>query len=231
MPNFPTYRGELPTCLNPRKARHYFLLAYWVFFRSTALKCYLYQVDPELYKTGKGKEALFGTLHILAYRNLYLMAPIIALFLALLVSVPFPLIEHFIFGMPVDIFAWLFKVIIGVAVGVAFCVAVGVAGSVAGGVAGGVAVGVGFGVAVGVAVGVAGGVADGVAVGVAVGVAFGVAVGVASGVAFGVTVGVAFGVTVGVIKRRGIRRGIRRGSITSHVLSHTRASPLTKYFR
>ena len=194
MPNFPTYRGELPACLNPRKARHYFLLAYWVFFRSTALKCYLYQVDPELYKTGKGKEALFGTLHILAYRNLYLMAPIIALFLALLVSVPFPLMEHFIFGIPVDILAWLFKVIIGVAVGVAFGVAGGVAGSVAGGVAGGVAVGVGLGV------GVAFGLAFGMGVGVVFCMALGVGVGVAFGLAFGGMIGnLGVGVGVGVL--------------------------------
>jgi len=41
MPTFPTYRGELPQCLDPLNLRHYFLLAYWVYFRPTALKCYL----------------------------------------------------------------------------------------------------------------------------------------------------------------------------------------------
>ena len=41
MLTFPTYRGELPQCLNPLNLRHYFLLAYWVYFRPTALKCYL----------------------------------------------------------------------------------------------------------------------------------------------------------------------------------------------
>jgi len=40
MPTFPTYHGELPRCLNPLNLRHYFLLAYWVYFRPTALKCY-----------------------------------------------------------------------------------------------------------------------------------------------------------------------------------------------
>ena len=54
MPTFPTYRGELPQCLNPRNLHHYLLLAYWVYFRPTALKCYLYQADPELYRSGPG---------------------------------------------------------------------------------------------------------------------------------------------------------------------------------
>ena len=53
MPDFPTYRGELPTCLSPFNFHHYLLLAYWIFFRPTALKCYLYQADPETYRTAK----------------------------------------------------------------------------------------------------------------------------------------------------------------------------------
>ena len=54
MPDFPTYRGELPRCLNPRNPRHYLLLAYWIYFRPTALKAYLYQADPDLYRAGPG---------------------------------------------------------------------------------------------------------------------------------------------------------------------------------
>ncbi|MEK8022144.1 MAG: hypothetical protein VSS75_035145, partial [Candidatus Parabeggiatoa sp.] len=195
MPNFPTYRGELPACLNPLNPRHYFLLAYWVFFRPTALKCYLYQADPELYKWGKGKEALFGTRHILAYRNLYLMAPIIALFFGFLVAVPFPLMEHFIFGIPVDIFAWLFKVIIGVADGLIFGMAVGMAVGVTIGVASGVAISM---VAC-VTFGVGGGLANDVAFWVAHGLAFSVTFSMAIGVAAGITLSVVAGVAASVI--------------------------------
>ena len=53
MPTFPTYHGELPPCLNPLNLRHYFLLIYWIFFRPTALNCYLYQADAELYRGEK----------------------------------------------------------------------------------------------------------------------------------------------------------------------------------
>ena len=72
MPTFPVYPGELPKCLNPLNLRHYFLLAYWVYFRPTALKCYLYQADAKLYRTGSGL-GIFRTLANPAYRNLYLV--------------------------------------------------------------------------------------------------------------------------------------------------------------
>lgn len=49
MPYFPIYRGKLPTCLNALNFYHYLLLAYWCFFRPTALKCYFYQAEPHLY--------------------------------------------------------------------------------------------------------------------------------------------------------------------------------------
>ena len=195
MPNFPTYREELPTCLNPRNPRHYLLLAYWVFFRPTTLKSYLYQAAPELYKTGAGL-GIFRTLHVRAYRNLYLMVPITALFLSLLLTAPFPLINSFVLDIPVDILEWMLSVAKGVAKGVAFGVAFGVAYGVAGGVA--------IGVALGVAFGVAGGVAYGVAIGVAFGVTFGIAFGMAVIVAIGVAIGVAFGVAFGMGASRAI---------------------------
>lgn len=84
MPTFPTYRGELPQCLNPLNIRHYFLLAYWVYFRPTALHCYLYQASPECYQL-RGLEKIRRTWHIPAYRSLYLMSiPAILLFVLLL---------------------------------------------------------------------------------------------------------------------------------------------------
>lgn len=199
MPQFPTYHGELPNCLNLLNPHHYFLLIYWIFFRPTALRCYLYQADPELYKTGQGKKALFSTRHILAYRHLYLMAPITALFLGLLVTAPFPLIEHFIFGLPVDIFAWIFKLIKGVAFVMAFFVAFSMVDDVANGVVESIAKGVAFGVAYTVAT-VAFFVAFGVIFGVVVGVVMCVMVGAVEGVALGVVSGMVFAVLFGVIE-------------------------------
>jgi hypothetical protein len=73
MPTFPTYPGKLPKCLNPFNWRHYFLVLYWIFFRPTALQCYLYQADPELYRSISGKEigAVFAQP---SYRNLIVVA-------------------------------------------------------------------------------------------------------------------------------------------------------------
>ena len=73
MPTFPTYPGKLPQCLNPLNWRHYFLVIYWVFFRPTALKCYLHQADPELYRGDSGK-GIGSALALPAYRNLILVA-------------------------------------------------------------------------------------------------------------------------------------------------------------
>ena len=84
MPTFPKYRGELPQCLNPLNLRHYWLLAYWVYFRPTALHCYLYQAAPECYQL-RGLSKVRRTLGISAYRNLYLMGiPAVLLFALLL---------------------------------------------------------------------------------------------------------------------------------------------------
>ena len=73
MPTFPTYPGKLPKCFNPFNWRHYFLFLYWVFFRPTALKCYLYQADPELYRGESGK-GIGSALALPAYRNLIIVA-------------------------------------------------------------------------------------------------------------------------------------------------------------
>ncbi len=72
MPTFPTYHGDLPPCLNPLNLRHYFLLVYWIFFRPTALKCYLYQADVELYR---GEKSGWNVFRVPACRNLVLMVP------------------------------------------------------------------------------------------------------------------------------------------------------------
>ena len=70
MPTFPTYRGEMPKCLNPLNPRHCLLLIYWLFFRPTAIKYYLYQAKPDT----EQKVSFFAKLQIPAYRSLYLAA-------------------------------------------------------------------------------------------------------------------------------------------------------------
>ncbi len=84
MPNFPNYRGELPEFLNPLKLRHYWMLAYWVFFRPTAFHCYLYQANPDVYQL-RGYRKFLRTWQVAAYRNVYLMLPIALALLSLLV--------------------------------------------------------------------------------------------------------------------------------------------------
>ena len=74
MPTFPIYDGELPSCLNPWNPRHYLLVLYWVYFRPTALKCYLYQADPELYRDGEGWDSFNKGFRVSAYRNLWIIA-------------------------------------------------------------------------------------------------------------------------------------------------------------
>jgi len=88
MPTFPTYRGNLPTQLNPLNPRHYFLLAYWVLFRPTAFHCYLYRAAPDLYSLG-GWQKIRRSWQVRAYRSLYLMAPISLLLLAALMGLMF----------------------------------------------------------------------------------------------------------------------------------------------
>jgi hypothetical protein len=73
MPTFPTWPGELPRCLDPWNWRHYFLLLYWIFFRPTALKCYLYEAEPALYR-GDGNDILRRAFENPAYRQLLAVA-------------------------------------------------------------------------------------------------------------------------------------------------------------
>jgi AAA+ ATPase superfamily predicted ATPase len=200
MPTFPVYPGELPTCLNPWNLRHYLLLAYWVFYRPTALKCYLYQIDPDLYRTEGGIGNFLKTFRYPAYRNLYLFIPLTALFLAFLIA-GIPALIYWFQGGCVVWLIWASRVASGVVIGVASGVAIGVASGVAIGVAFGVAIGVAFGVALGVASSVpdmAYEVAYGGFVSVALGMALGTALGIAFGAAFCVFVGMTNGVANGV---------------------------------
>jgi AAA+ ATPase superfamily predicted ATPase len=207
MPDFPTYYGpSLPKVLNPLNPAHYWLLLKWIFFQPNRLKHYLHQVDPELYRA-TGLRSLFKTVHLAAYRNLYLIAVITSLIATISIA----------FGTSVTLGTstrWI-ELLVGVAVGVWFGVTFGVAG------------GVGFGVAVGVAVGVTGGATSGVAFGVAFGVigdpAFGLIFGIVGGIVLGVTVSVAFyagfGIAVGMTV--GIGFGVAGGMVGAVVFGMT----------
>jgi hypothetical protein len=96
MPTFPTYDGHLPQCLNPLNPRHYLLVLYWVFFRPTALKCYLYYSDPLLYKNytdGWEIKNIIESSRNRSHRNLCLISLVIFILIGLL-SVASMLIEN-----------------------------------------------------------------------------------------------------------------------------------------
>ncbi len=92
MPTFPTYDGELPSCLNPWNPRHYLLVLYWVYFRPTALKCYLYQADPELYRSEGGWEDGEKGLKSCEYYSLI----IISFLLAFSIAIPISYLSYFL---------------------------------------------------------------------------------------------------------------------------------------
>ena len=118
MPTVPTYPVELPEGLNLLNPKHYLLVAYWVFFRPTALKCYLYQADPEIYRQGPGFREFVNGLKQPAYWRLCVIAIGVALLLSIVVGVPIVSVASAWQGSTPD---WP-----GVAFGVAFGVAVGV---------------------------------------------------------------------------------------------------------
>ncbi len=212
MSKFPTYRGELPECLNPLNPRHYFLLLYWVLFRLTALKCYFYQADPELYRS---REYSYMW-RIPVYRNAYIIVGGIVLLLSVLIGLPSSYLSYWIQALPMNWLKWTISMVVGVVVGVtgsmglrkenavdgvilsvAFGVVVGVTGGVAGDMMR-VVFGVAFGVLVGMVFGEKFGILAGMMVGVAGGVMSGMLVGMTGDVIFGMMVGVMVVVASGV---------------------------------
>jgi hypothetical protein len=193
MPTFPTYHGELSKCLNPLNLRHYFLLAYWVFFRPTALKCYLYQADPDLYRTGPGV-GIFRTWGRPTYRNLYLMMPGTIVLLSLLAGVPMLLWLIWFSNVQIGILGWATGIVVGTMIGIVFGsvggTILGLAGSAALSMVGGVMGGVAFGTTGALAVGVV----TSAVVDAAVGEMFRVVIGAALGIAFSVAFGAMGGV-------------------------------------
>ncbi len=157
MPTFPTYDGELPKCLNPLNPRHYLLVLYWVYFRPTALKCYLYQASPEIYKSEGGwKNFTHGIKHS-SYRNLFLTEIVLPFFLiSIFTSIIYLLSCQFNFDLIVNrlpLFLLLLETALrGAAFGATFGVMLGVATGVMLGVVAGAAT---FGAQIGVACSIA----------------------------------------------------------------------------
>jgi len=161
MPKFPTYRDKLPKRLSPINPLHYLLLAYWVYFRPTTLKCYFYQALPELY-TDETQAGFFRRWGTPAYRNLYLVVLIGSPLLSLLLSLIVTLFSSWILDVPIDWKTWGDGVTVGIALGVMFGMVFGMVGRVIGGSA----IGSVLGVAFGLTIGILGGMTLGVALGV-----------------------------------------------------------------
>ena len=202
MPTFPVYEGDLPRCLNPLNPRHWLLLLYWIYFRPTALKCYLYQANPEVYRSEGGIANFIQAVKMPAYRNVWLIGISLPFtFSVLFASSVFLFISGFNLNTLSNVlpnFLALMPPMLGiVAFVVAFVVLFVVAGGIAGGIAGGVTISAAFSASIatiGVVSRVATSVVSGVAFGVTISVAFGAATSVVSGVAIGVNTAVAIGV-------------------------------------
>jgi hypothetical protein len=237
MPTFPNYPGKLPKCLNPFDWRHYFLVAYWVFFRPTAFKCYLYQADPELYRGDSGK-GIGAALALPAYRNLIVVALGLMALIASMMIVSSMLLASHSLRPQMQMMDWasVFAIIYfgGIAIGVIYGTALGVLNGVCLGLSSGVAAGLAFGVASGIALPVLAGFGSGLGYKLAAGIAAGLNQGIVSvfslgmvsggglllGLAFGLAFGLIFGLAevVGLFMSGGVA-GFEMGWITTAVVA------------
>ncbi|MEM9544268.1 MAG: hypothetical protein AAGA60_32905 [Cyanobacteria bacterium P01_E01_bin.42] len=117
------------------------MLAYWVYFRPTILRYYLYQADTKLYCAGSGRH-IFQTLKVKAYSNLYFLSVATSLLLSILFASPISLIvskmleraliwKQWCLGIGLGtitsiLLAFIFFICLGVTIGVARGVMVGV---------------------------------------------------------------------------------------------------------
>jgi len=212
MPTFPPYRDELPHCLNPLNPCHYILLAYWLYFRPTDLRCYLYQADSDLYRSSDFKfssllpsrsmiEEYFlpssadcvgfsplqsttgkGVLDVPAYRNLYLLIPGVSAFLTVLVGLPIVLLTSLITNLNQTVHVNLLDDLDQIA----YVNLLDDMPNMVLRMVAGVAVGVIFGLVFGLGLVLLRGYSLNVSYGVVRSVAFGVTFGVAFGAAFGI---------------------------------------------
>jgi hypothetical protein len=158
MLNFPTCPGNIPRVLRWYNPHHYVVLAYWIYFRPTALKCYFHQALPELYNY-KAPPGFFRRWGNPSYRNLFLMVPTVALVLSFTVGMFVTSFSAWLLQVEVNWPQWQDGLGFGVAVGVAVGMAMGMVGSTLGGSALGTLMGITFGVTIGVTGGVSASVA------------------------------------------------------------------------
>ena len=123
---FSAYTEELPQHFNPFNLRHCLLLAFWIYFRPTLLKSYLYQLDPEFYWAKPGLK-VFRTFKIPGYRNLYLTALNASLLLSSFFSIIGLLILPVVFWLTdikinyfYNFLSWISGIITGTATGIVF---------------------------------------------------------------------------------------------------------------
>ena len=153
MPTFPRCAERLPTCLKLYKPSHYLLLAYWIYFRPTAIKCYFHQAMPDLYNREQ-PIGFFRKWRTPAYQNLFVMMPLICLALTVVLSGTISLLCAWKIGIPINWERWREGAMMGVALGMTIGMAFGMVGRVLGGVAQGTMVGTVYAVTVGVLGGV-----------------------------------------------------------------------------
>ncbi|MEO1621034.1 MAG: AAA family ATPase [Cyanobacteria bacterium J06632_3] len=148
MPTFPTPPSPVPYCLNPLNPKHALLIGYWVYFCPTALKYYLYQANPSLYKASFSG-GLLKTLTCKAYRNLYLCLPqtivLISIGLSAIAQILLP-------PAPFSWFHWGLGLGIGDFIGITFFIIFGITFSLTAGNARGAAGGSMVSVTAGVAI-------------------------------------------------------------------------------
>lgn len=161
MPTFPTCSDTLPKCLQFFKPFHYLLLGYWIYFRPNSLKFYFYQAIPELYNAGK-PIGLFRKWGTPAFRNIFVMMPVICMLLAGILGGIMALLSAWTLNVPVNWARWLEGGMLGVALGMTIGMAFGMVGRVIGGIALSTMVGIMYGVTVGVLGGVSFSVALGI---------------------------------------------------------------------
>ena len=162
MPTFPTYRGTLPKSLSVFRPTHYLLLAYWVYFRPSALKAYVYQGVPELFNVDNpiGFFRKWGTP---AFRNLFIMIPLVCTILTVVLGGMITAMTAWYLDVPINWEQWREGGMLGVALGVTIGMAMGMVGRVIGGIALSTIVGLSYGMTIGVLGGVVLSVALGIA--------------------------------------------------------------------
>ena len=192
MPTFPTYRGNMPdsNCLEPSKPGDYLMLAYWVFFRPSALKYYLYQADARLYNARPKWGNIRRAWRVPAYHSLYLMVPGSILWLSVLIGLPLALLASRMGNALINWQGWGQGLVFGLVNGVALCAAfsllaplISVAAIVAVGTVLGVAGGIAIGLSSVLTLAVTGSIANDIALMAVAGLAWGLVFSLGGGVA------------------------------------------------